>query len=366
MRGFVCAIGVAIALAAHSVLAQADPAASKAFWKSVQTACDATAAKPASELGQRIARAAINEFELSGGHQIDANGELLRFGSTAAASEDEKSGARATSLDQLGWRRVMTYWRALYRDDVAAMLEVRAHRDTSDSTKGSQAAALLRATPAELLPAIDGVSDPGLREILREAIVRAAVIDTPWSAAFISYVIRKSGVAANAFQSSNAHRTYIYDAFATSAAELAGGAGERLYRACPLTATRPREGDLICNHRESALADASEEAVRERIRAELGGSTDARSVRRTHCEVVAFIDAQASKMYTVGGNVHQGIVARKLNLRQADLKYSAAQTGHCRGPGHWALPVSSKPQTPDIADQCSLTGYKWFVLLQLR
>ena len=50
--------------------------------------------------------------------------------------------------------------------------------------------------------------------------MRAAIIDTPWSAAFVSYVIRQSGVAANAFQFSNAHRAYIYDAFATSAAEL--------------------------------------------------------------------------------------------------------------------------------------------------
>jgi hypothetical protein len=357
MRGFVCAIGMAIVLVARSALAQAEPSASEIFWRSVQGTCDATAAKPTSDLGQRIARAAIDEYILFGGHQLAANGQLIHFGATAAGFEDEKTGPRATNLDAVGWRRVMTYWHALYGDDVGAMLEVRAHRDASD---------LLRATPTELLHAIDGLSDPGLREILRETILRAAVIDTPWSAAFISYVVRKSGVTANEFQFSNAHRAYIYDAFATSAAELSGKTDKRLYRACPLTATKPRVGDIICNHREPALADVSEFGVRERIRGELSDHAAARSVRRTHCELVAFIDAQASKLYTIGGNVLQGVAARKINLREPDLKFSALQTARCGKQTHWTLPKPSAPETPDNADKCSFDRYKWFVLLQMR
>ena len=57
--------------------------------------------------------------------------------------------------------------------------------------------------------------------------------------------------------------------------------------------------------------------MRERIRAELDGSADTRSVRRTHCEVVAHVDARARKVYTIGGNVNQAVTARKLNLRGA-------------------------------------------------
>src|SRR5882757_1512605 len=149
--------------------------------------------------------------------------------------------------------------------------------------------------------------------------------------------MRQSGVAANAFQFSNAHRAFIYDAFAASMAEPAHTAGDRIYRACPLTTTRPRVGDLICHQREPALTDASDMAVRERIRAELAGGTDTRSVRRTHCEVVASIDAPGRKMYTVGGNVAQAVTARKLNLRK-DLKFSATQKSNCGGAGHWTLP----------------------------
>src|SRR5262249_55069220 len=146
-------------------------------------------------------------------------------------------------------------------------------------------------------------------------------------------------------------------------AELTNAAGDGLYRACPLT-TKPRAGDLICSQREPALADASDVAVRERIRTELDGGAGARSVRRTHCEVVAYIDARARKMYTIGGNVSQAVTARKLNLRR-DSKFSAAQKGNCGG---WSLPHPSAypPPAQNLADKCSLNDKKWFVLLQLR
>jgi hypothetical protein len=365
MRAPACAIVVAAALAAHPAFAQGDRTAA-AFWKTVQATCDATAAKPPSELGRRIAQTAIEEFAHFGGHRIDADGRLFRFGLTEAEHEEEDGGARQERLGRLGWWQVMKYWRALYGDDTANKLEVRGYRDASSSTDEAQAAALLRSTAARLLHDADGASDPAEREILREAALRAAIIDTPWSAAFVSYVIRHAGVTANAFRFANAHRVFIYDAFAASAAELTNEAGDRLYRACPVTTTRPRPGDLICQQREPALAGASDKEVRERIRAELAGTTGARSVRRTHCDVIAHIDAPARKMYIISGNVYQSVTARKLNLRN-DLKLSSAQRGRCGGPGHWTLPQPSTatPHTP-LDTKCSLNDKKWFVLLQLR
>jgi hypothetical protein len=262
----------------------------------------------------------------------------------------------------------MKYWRALFNDQPADKLEVRGYGDASTLTNEAQAAEVLRTSAGQLLRDSEAVSDPAEREILREAALRAAIIDTPWSAAFISYVIRQSGVGANAFQFSNAHRAYIYDAFATSAAELTNQAGDRIYRACPISTTKPRAGDVVCQQREPALADLSDEAVRERIQGELGGSTDARSIRRTHCEVVAYIDAAARKMYTIGGNVNQAVIARKLNLHGRGLKFSASQKGHCGGSGHWTLPQPSTdtPGAPSHTPKCSLNDKKWFVLLQLR
>jgi hypothetical protein len=337
------------------------------FWKTAQAACDATAAKPPGELGRRIAQTAIDEFARFGGHQIDSNGRLFRFGLTEAEHVDDGGGERQARVGHLGWWQVMNYWRALYGNDAVKKIEARGYRDASTVTEEAQVSALLRTTAADLLRGAEGMSDPGEREILREAAVRAAIIDTGWSAAFISYVIRQSGVAPTAFKFSNAHQAYIYDAFATTAAESTHVAGDHLYRACPVTTTRPRVGDLICQQREPALAEASDEAVRERIRAELNGGAQARSVRRTHCEVVAHIDVPARKMYAIGGNVNQAVSARKLNLRQRDLKFSTVQKGHC-GAGHWTLPHPSAEtaRASDSNKKGSLNDKKWFVLLQSR
>src|SRR4051794_22175702 len=76
--------------------------------KTVQATCNATAAKPAGELGRRIAQSAIAEFNQFGGHQIDANGRLFHFGLTEAEHEQDE-GARQSKLGQLGWWQVMKY-----------------------------------------------------------------------------------------------------------------------------------------------------------------------------------------------------------------------------------------------------------------
>ncbi len=363
MRVPVCVLVAAIGLAAHPAFAQADRA-SAAFWKTVQTTCNATAAKPPSELGQRIARTAIDEFNRFGGHRIDANGQLFRFGLTEAEHDEDDGGNPRTSLDHLGWWQVMKYWRVLFDNNPNDKLEVRGYRDASTMTQDTQVAMRLATSAARLLSLAEKVPDPEEREILREAALRGAIIDTPWSAAFISYVIRQSGVVPGAFQFANAHRVYIYDAFAASAAELTNKAGDRLYRACPLATTKPRPGDVICEQREPTLADLSDAAVRERIRTELSSGTDARSVRRTHCEVVAHIDARARKVYTIGGNVNQSVTTRKLNLR-SDLKLAASQKGNCRSSVNWTLP-QSPAETQHAKRKCSLNDKRWFVVLQLR
>jgi hypothetical protein len=374
MRLPVCATIAALLLAAHPASAQQDRAQDRAtakFWKSAQAKCDATAAKPASELGQKIAKTAINEFHAFGGHKIDANGRLFHFGLTEAEHEEDDGGSSQATVGRLGWWEVMKYWRSLFGNEAPSKLEVRGYQDASSADKETQAAALIRGSAAQLMREADKATDPEAREMLRESALRAAVIDTSWSAAFISYVVKEAGVGPNAFQFSNAHRSYIYDAFAATAAEQAGqDAGEKAFRACPL-ATKPRVGDILCQHRESKYNDLSDEAARELARKELAGPADGRTIRRTHCEVVAHVDAKARKVYTIGGNANQAVTARKMNLRGRGLKLSASQKGHC-GKREWTMPEPSDQaagQSPHAAghtEKCSLNDKKWFVLLQLR
>jgi hypothetical protein len=362
MRALICATVVALGLAGHPAGAQTGPAA---FWKAVQANCNATAAKPPGDIAKRIAQSAIDEFKLFDGHEIDAGGRLFHFGLTEAEhEEDEGGGNPQAALGRAGWQQVTKYWRALYDNDPWDKLEVRGYRDASAFKPEAGAAVLLRTSAARLLKAADDEQDPSEREILREAAIRAAMIDTPWSAAFISYVVRQSGVAANAFPFSNAHRAYIYDAFAADAEEVTKQTGNHLYRACPVATTKPRVGDLICEQRESALADTSDKDVRERLRQEIETKTETRSLRRAHCEVVARVDVKARRMYTIGGNVAQSITARQLSLRR-NLNFPAAQKGRCGGANRWALEPATAT-TPRRQAKCSLNDKKWFVLLQVR
>ena len=340
MRAPVCALAAAIGLAAQPAFAQADRTAA-AFWKNVQATCDAAAAKPAGRARPaHRADAAIDEFNSFGGHRDRCQRPAVPLrpdrGGARGGRRRRAAGERRPSRLVAGDEILAVAVRQRHRrQDRGARLSRRLGLDQGDAGRRG-VAHQRRAAVARRRQRVRS----GEREMLREAALRAAIIDTPWSAAFISYVIRQAGVGADAFQFANAHRAYIYDAFAASAAEPANQAGDRLYRACPLTTTKPRPGDLICQQREPALADASDEAVRERIRTELAGGTDARSIRRTHCEVVAYVDARARKVYTIGGNVNQSVTARKLNLRRG-LKFSAAQKGHCGGAGHWTLPQSA-------------------------
>src|SRR5262245_40957761 len=211
MRGSLCAIIAAIILAAYPAFAQTNHTAAT-FWKTVQATCDATVAKPPSALGQRIGQIAIDEFTRFGGHRIDSNGRLFHFGLTEAEHEEDEGGNPQAPLGQLGWWQVMRYWRTLFGGDPTDKLEVRGYRDASTSTQETQEAALWRTSAAQLLRLAESVRDPEAREILRETVLRAAIIDTSWSAAFVSYVIRQSGVSESAFKFANAHRAYIYDA----------------------------------------------------------------------------------------------------------------------------------------------------------
>ncbi|MGE0566050.1 MAG: DUF2272 domain-containing protein [Pseudolabrys sp.] len=381
MRAVVCLVVAALALATDPSWAQSPLAQSTgdgaAFWKSVQAICDATAAKPSGETAKRIARVAIEEFGRFGGHRIDSDGRIVDFGQTEAEQSPNPTAELQDSVGKLAWWRVKKYWQALFGDSAPDKLEVLGFGDATAKTDDKDVTPLIRTTAARLLKAAEAETDPETREVLREAAWRLAIIDTPWSAAFISYVVRQAGAADKSFRFSNAHRGYIYDAFATGVAEAAGKDDAHFYRACPVYATVPRAGDIICHQRERALTNSSDGEVRELIRTELASGGETRSVRSTHCEVVAFIDAPARKLYTVSGNVNQSVSARKLNLR-ADMKLSATQ-GHCGGPGHWTLPKSGSRVAADTGDkpaslrstakpreQCSLNDSNWFVLLQAR
>jgi hypothetical protein len=375
---------------------QASPRFWPRFWPSVQKVCDQTAATKPSPLATKIAQTALDEHYRFGGHQIDSDGRLFRFGLVESEQEEEASGAEA-QLGHLGWWQVLKYWRALYGSNpkVAARLRVWGYEEASASRNEDQDGApdkdraplhdeatmadLTKFSVADLIRLGAQTKDRDTVEVLREAAFRSAIVDNPWSAAFVSYVVKTAALGDGAnpsevqnfgrakFPFSAAHRDYIFAAFKTSIVDAPAGKASikdgHLYRACPIYATEPRIGDMLCYHREKELKDASDSAVRDIILNDAQAGRSETSISQNHCDVVVHIDRAAQKVYVVGGNVQQSVTVKKLRLRR-DMKLADNKSG-C---GDWTLPPPSAavPVGPSARDNCSLNEKKWFVLLQIR
>jgi len=140
----------------------------------------------------------------------------------------------------------------------------------------------------------------------------------PWSAVFISWVMRTAG-AGKAFAYSRAHQTYIRSA---RQHRLASDKTNpfHAYRA---TETAPQVGDLVCKSRANSGATYDN----------IG---DGRT-RATHCDVVT--EVRPGQIRVIGGNVNQTVDARTLRT-DADGKLSidGAQSEYfaiirCQGAG---------------------------------
>jgi hypothetical protein len=111
----------------------------------------------------------------------------------------------------------------------------------------------------------------------------------PWSAAFISWVMRKAG-AGNAFPYSSAHATYIK---AAKDNRMANNANP--FKAYPVTEVSPAVGDLVCKSRDRS--GATYENIRRGM--------------KTHCDIV--IDVQPGQLITIGGNVKDSVSKTTVN-----------------------------------------------------
>ena len=126
---------------------------------------------------------------------------------------------------------------------------------------------------------------------------------TPWSAAFVSWVMCESGLGQAAqFRRAVAHHTYIdqairaRDAAAPSAAFTAHDIGE--------TSISP--GDLLCSGRRPAYRSLAER------RRQIGEGA------RTHCDVVVALDAPRNRILAIGGNVRATVGLKLLPAASDD------------------------------------------------
>lgn len=348
-------------------------------WASVGRLCRDGARRPVSDTALRIAQTARNEFFYFGGHRIDSNGRLFSFGVVETEQEESDEAITTYRLGHLGWWQVLRYWRLLGEDKLPVdaareALRLRGFAGASRSPDDKDIDKPVRLSLDRALDAIEAVNARvGLteieKEILRQAVIRAAISDVAWSAAFIGAVMRQAGVTGEQFAYSDAHMEYIRAAFASSLGEADGKAQASLYRACPAAAVPPRAGDLLCYHRHAKeFGHRTASQVRAMVLADLERGTAAPAIRRSHCDVVAHVDRRAGRVYVVGGNVQQSVTIKKLRLNPKTGGLLEVQPDNCALDGKWTFPGpdAGKPVAPHLSGECTLNRKTWFVLLQAR
>ena len=302
--------------------------------------CSTGAREPVRDPRMRQAVAlARQQHALFGGQWID------RRGSVAAVGYHEAEFDRPPGENLPTWKRVAAFWQAVDLELPAAL------RGPDGATVGlARLRERLAAGPA---------GQPGAtlediqRRTVESALLRTALVDQPWSAVFISYLMKASGFGAAEFEFSDTHADYVDQAVLTTAAEANGETPTAVYRACDIARTRPREGDMVCHTREGSAAVRSFASLRERLaarRAQARGNGLA-----MHCDLVTRADRGGdAKLEAIGGNVVQSVTLRQLALN-ADkvLSRTHFQAGD-------AEPCARAPCRQN------LNRKPWVVLLQFR
>lgn len=255
----------------------------------------------AADPATRIAAVACNEHIVWYRPFIDRDGRI------ASTSVTEAEGSVLGDGYSEAWRRVVGYWRE------SGLL-----RQMGGAAGASACSHVASATP---LPACRGF-----------------VIDTPWSAAFVSWVMVKAGLPG--FRPSASHIDYVRAAAVHSQ--------DSAYQFLDPATASPAAGDMLCYVRVPDQVYGFE-GLLAAVHADGNGL-------QMHCDiVVATSSGNDATAYLVGGNVQQSVTMRLLPLN--------------RNGRFWALPRTSAGApacSPDNEDACNFNRQDWAVLLKLK
>ena len=249
----------------------------------------------------RIATVACAENSLWYSPFIDEQGRL------ASLSVAETERVRLQDGATLAWQRVAEYW------------------------KGSGLLAQMSYFP--------GANDCsyGDTQHLRAASCRAFLTDTPWSAAFVSFVMNRAGLPG--FTASASHIDFIRDAYANPGSP---------YALQDPDISTPGPGDLLCFRRGGT--PIGPQGLREML------ASNSAEGMNMHCDIVVAANTGGDgKLYLVGGNVLQGVTMRVLPLNRSGMI--------------WGLPrKASNPVDcqPGNAAACSFNRQDWVAMLKLK
>jgi hypothetical protein len=215
---------------------------------------DAPPPYPASTRA-RMLRIAEGEWREWGGHVLDARRQAVSDAAEGPQAENHPAA----------FARLLAYWDAVGWSDLIA-------RNRQAFTEGRED----RCTPDELAA--------GGRPVQWGC--------QPWSAAFIGFVLRATGIDRADFPPDAAHFTYV-DALIRRGERWGGRVA---FLARDIAEHAPRPGDLVCADRSrTPIASLAQR------RAEIDRP------RPMHCDIV--LSVVPGEVLAVGGNVAQGVTA---------------------------------------------------------
>lgn len=263
--------------------------------------CIAPSAMDANKLPARIVAVACRESALWYRPFIDINGRL------ASMSVAEAETSRLADGVTPAWKRVADYWRGS-----GLLSQMAGFPGASECAYASN----------------DSYPSPACRAFL---------VDRPWSAAFVSFVMTQAGVPG--FRASPSHVDYVRDA--------AVSPDSSPFRFADPDAEPPAVGDLLCYVR-GAGSVADHAGLRRFLEAATASGL------AMHCDiVVATSPGGDGRLYAIGGNVLQGVTLRMLSLNRNGML--------------WALPRGSNAGcTPANEAACNFNRQNWAALLKLR
>lgn len=270
-------------------------------------ACDVPPRFGLSPLAVAIRNTACNEHRLWFRPFIDRDGRAASLSVTEAESD------HLADNGLIAWQRVAGYWR----------------NSGTLNAMGSIAGASSCLAPL------------GTR--YTDSDCRAFLIDNPWSAAFISWVMVRAGVPG--FNTSPRHIDYIRAAYQ-------GGPSGVPYRLVDPATAKPAPGDLLCFLRDRSTTLSYSGLVQALGNGSVGHW-------KSHCEVVVAANLGGDQtLYLVGGNVMNTVAMRLLQLDRTGLiKLPPARERNSTG--------IDPSCTPGREEECSFNRQDWAALLQL-
>jgi hypothetical protein len=305
--------------------------------------CAATAAQPSRD--PRVADAvaqAQRQHVLFGGQLINRAGGIVKVG--FHEGEFDRLPGETTPT----WQRVAGFWNALERELPASF--------RSPDGGLVRIRELLERIDGGHDGSMDGGLDPRQRRAVESAFLRSALIDQPWSAAFISFLMKTAGFGAGEFAFSDSHVDYVDQAVLASDTEARGGATDYAYRACDIATTPPRPGDLICHTRAGSSgidqhADFLQRLAHRRL-------LPWRMSFPMHCDIVTRAGADDDAgLEAIGGNVFQSVTLRQMTLDERKILSRA-----------YFPSDAPRSECTVVDDDCAdnLNRRPWVVLLQVR